>query len=464
MVGNSGAVYVNGYIVTVHSRDEQSTVDEQLFNVRKWDAKTGNLLSSHVHPKSDCLESAGMSYNPKDGKVYGLFYLTNQKLSELFTEDPDFFTDEEGEASDEDAGYAVCTIDLQTMKITPITPGLYYQNFVTFAINSDGRAFALTSGGSGGYLDENGKLRNADNKLVGAQLYEFDLATGLMKTKAIETLDEETGELYTEYVSTYDEGTGYASQYRRQSACFSKSNPNIMYWNGYFNSGKGVNDLGSWSTLPDREWRTNGKYDTSLYAVDITTGEATRLSNITERYTFSCMWVDGDDVSDGATIDPTETEPDESAYIALSTADNGALWQQVEMGKQYTYYLEPAIGWKIHSVSFNNEDITSQITENNMITTPVIALPFSTLFVAFELDNADEVENVETSVSEVRILGRAGGISVQGAKAGDQVQVYSLDGRLLQTQKLASAQAEISLAGKQLYIVKVGGKTVKVRL
>lgn len=466
MSGKSGAVYVNGTIVAIHSRDEQSTTDDELFRVTKWDAKTGNLLSNKLHPKSDCLESAGMAYNPVDGKVYGLFYLTGNQLPENITEDPDYFDDEDDDLTDGDAGYAICTIDLNTMKVTPITQGLYYQNFITFAINSEGRAFALTSGGSSGYIGEDGKLYNADNQLVGAQLYEFDLATGLMKTTDVQSVDPETGEIYTEKVSTYTHGTGYASQYRRQSACFSKSNPNIMYWNGYFNSGKGINDWGSWSSLSDKEWRTNGKYDTSLYAVDITTGDATRLSNIEERYSFSCLWVDGDDPSDGADIHPDVPEPDESAYIALSTADNGAIWQQVELGKQYTYYLEPAVGWKIHSVSFNNVEITDQLTENNMITTPVISFANNTLFVVFEEEEpqTDEIATAEKSASQVRILGTTGGVRIANANAGDVVQVYSVDGRLLQSQKLSAGRADISLGSKQLYIIKVAGKTVKVRL
>jgi hypothetical protein len=320
MYGNSGAVYVDGQLVTVMSRDEQSTPDEELFAVRKWNAKTGDLLSSEIRPKSDCLESAGMSYNPKDGKVYGLFYLTEQKLREEITSDPEYFTDEEGEASSTDAGYAICTIDLATMKVTPITPGLYYYNFITFAINSEGRAFALTSGGSSGYLDDNGRMRNADNELAGAQLCEFDLQTGLMKMNATKQTDPETKEEYTEYTHPIG-ATGYSSQYRRQSACFAKSNPGKMYWNGYFNSGKGINEWGSWSSLSDKEWRTNGKYDTCLYEVDINTGEATRLSNIKERWIFSALWADGDDASDGAGISVT-------AGIAQQEAATGASRQQ----------------------------------------------------------------------------------------------------------------------------------------
>ena len=315
MYGNSGAVYVDGKVWTVMSRDESSTTDEELFAVRKWDAKTGELLSGRedYYPKSANLESAGMSFNPKDGKVYGLFYLTAQALSDEITGDPNYFVDEDDETGGTDAGYCLCTIDLETMKVTPITPGLYYYNFVTFAINSDGRAFALTSGGTNGAEGDDGKMYDINGKRTGAQLCEFDLETGLMLTKAVEATDPATGETYTEQVNIYDEGTGYCSQYRRQSACFAKSNPNKMLWNGYYNSGKGINEWGSWGTLPDKEWRTNGKYDTALYEVDITTGEATRLSKIDNRCTFACLWADGDDCSNG-------WQPDETTGIR--TMDN----------------------------------------------------------------------------------------------------------------------------------------------
>lgn len=458
MYGNSGAAYVNGKLITIMSRDEQSTTDENLFNVRTWDAKTGDLLSSEVYPKSALLESAGMSYNPKDGKVYGLFYLTGRDLPAEITEDPEFFTDEDDDMTDGDAGYAICTIDFTTMTVTPITPGLYYYNFITFAINSEGRAFALTSGGDRGYEDEDGRMRDIDNKLTGAQLCEFDLETGLMKTRVVSNFDVETGEESFEYVSIYDGGTGYCSQYKRQAACFANSNPNKMYWVGYYNSGKGVNDYGSWSTLSDKEWRTNGKYDTALYEVDITTGVATRLSKVDNRWIFSALWVDGDDPSDNAGEDII-THKD--AYLALQQADNGSILQPVEIGKRYTYIIEPASGWTIHSVTFDGGELT--VGEDGSVTTPVISGLLSRLIVTFEMATSTDAP-ADAVRSNVKVLATANGLHITGATAGEQVSVYSTDGKMLLSQTIKSHQADITLSPGQLYIVKVGEKVVKVSL
>lgn len=464
MYGNSGAAYVNGKLVTVFSRDESSTVDEELFRVCKWDANTGDLLSNEIRPKSDHLESAGMSYNPIDGKVYGLFYMTGQQLPTEITDDPDYFEDQDADMTDGDAGYCLCTINLSSMKVTPITKGLYYYNFITFAINSEGRAFALTSGGSSAPEGDDGKQRDINGNLTGAQLWEFDLTTGLMKTTAVEKTDAETGEKYTDYEPLVG-ATGYSSQYRRQAACFAKSDPNKMYWVGYYNSGKGINEWGSWGTLPDSEWRTNGKYDTALYEVDITTGEATRLTKVDNRWIFSALWVDGDDCSDDATVDPFnpgDDEPVEGTYIALQTSDNGSICQPVEMGKQYSYIIEPAEGWTIHSVTFNGTELT--VAEGNKVTTPAVSSQYNRLIVTFEQNAPVTGIAAVTNPSQAKILGYADGIHISNAQPGDVVSVYGMDGRLVRTVKMRSQQADIALKGNSLYIIKVADRVVKVRL
>ena len=471
MFGNSGAVYVNGKIVTVMSRDESSTTDEQLFAVRKWDAKTGDLLSTEYRPKSANLESAGMSYNPVDGKVYGLFYLTEEALSSEITDDPEYFTDEDDADFGReglDAGYALCTIDLATMKVTPITPGLYYHNFVTFAINSEGRAFALTSGATRGVEDEEGRIHNIEGKLTGAQLCEFDLQTGLMLTKPVERTDVETGETYTAYENIYDEGTGYCSQFRRQSACFSKSNPNIMYWNGFYNSGKGVNEYGSWANLPDREWRTNGKYDTALYAVDITTGKGTRLAKISDRWTFSALWADGDDPSDGTDFDPfanNTQEPTDGVYIAIQQALSGSVWMPAETGKQYRYFIEAEEGWRIHSVTFNGTEL--DIDEDGFVTTPALNAALNRLIVTYEQTTYSSIQHstLNAQDSTVKVLATADGLRITGAQQGDKLDVYTADGRACLSQVLSGASTvSVNLNPGQLYRAKVGNKVVKVKL
>ena len=334
MMGNSGAVYANGELWTVYCRDLQSSEPEDMFVARHWDATTGKMLKEFPHYSEDkVLESAGMAFNPIDNHIYGLFYVTSAQLPDEITSDPDYFVDEDDQyegRSGQDAGYAIGRLNTETMEVTLITKGLYYYNFVTFAINSEGRAFALTSGGTSGATvsDDDDHLVDMYGNLTGAQLIEFDLATGNMIGQEVERTDA-YGETYTSYEPLVG-ATGYASQYRRQAACFAKSNPNKMYWNGYVNSGKGIGAGGSWTSLPDSEWRTNGKYDTALYEVDINTGKATRLAKIQDRYAFSCLWVEGDDNSDGQDVVNTGIESVNNDKQPLSNARYNIAGQKVD--------------------------------------------------------------------------------------------------------------------------------------
>ncbi len=324
MYGNSGAVNANGVITTVTSRTESEGVDStNIFAVRHWNAETGDLLnaSNEYYPKDAYLESAGMAVNPVDGKVYGLFYLTDVPLPEEIVNDPDFFGDSI------DSGYAICTIDLESMQVTPITQGLYYENFVTFAINSEGRAFALTSGATAGYEGEDGKMYDINGNLTGAQLYEFDLASGLV-------------------VATKG-ATGYCSQAKRQSACFSMKDPSKMYWNGFYNSGMGYNAYGNWGPLPDSDWKNNGKYDTALYEVDINTGETTRIAKITNRFSFSCMWVVEDD-----------------SPVVAGDVNGDGLVTSIDITVLYNYLL---LGDDTHMVN-GDQNQDGQVTSNDVTT------------------------------------------------------------------------------------------------
>lgn len=264
MYGNSGSVHIGDHIYTVMSHEDPDATESSKmeFVVRKWKADTYELLSSQRFPASANIESRGMAFNPVDKQVYGLFYLTDVELpvpeEELDQEDRD-------EGLTHDAGYALCTIDLNTMELHQITPGIYYDNFVTLACSPTGRLFSLTSGGS---------------------LVEFDAASGLIiDTKSI----------------------GVKSQFKRQAACFDY-NTGRMYWNGYINNGMGYNEWGSYGPLSDKEWRTNGKYDTALYEVDLETGAATQLSLIPNRIAFSCLWVVGGDASEIVSIEQIANE------------------------------------------------------------------------------------------------------------------------------------------------------------
>ena len=141
--------------------------------------------------------------------------------------------------------------------------------------------------------------------------------------------------------------TGYCSQAKRQSACFSMKDPSKMYWNGFYNSGMGYNAYGNWGPLPDSDWKNNGKYDTALYEVDINTGETTRIAKITNRFSFSCMWVVEDD-----------------SPVVAGDVNGDGLVTSIDITVLYNYLL---LGDDTHMVN-GDQNQDGQVTSNDVTT------------------------------------------------------------------------------------------------
>ena len=147
-------------------------------------------------------------------------------------------------------------------------------------------------------------------------------------------------------------------------------------------------------------------------------------------------------------------------YVEIRYADGGCVKQKVEKGIAYEYKIEPADGWHIHSVTFNGRDVTSELSANNEYKTPAIS-ESSVLNVVFEQGSSGIAVQSE---SPLRVLAFGNTIQVLGAETGEQIAVYSVDGKLVERVAAKHGTATISLPENQTYIVKGRTKTVKVRL
>ena len=148
------------------------------------------------------------------------------------------------------------------------------------------------------------------------------------------------------------------------------------------------------------------------------------------------------------TTDPT---------LTIKQIEYGSVSLQVSKGSVQTISIAAIDGWKIHSVTFNDEDVTSLLTSINTYTTPSITSN-STLSIVYEqIDDAV----YQSSASNVRIQSTSYGIRVLDANLGDMINIYTTDGKLQQSVKVMSPSVDIPLASGE-YIVKVGAKTVKL--
>lgn len=153
-------------------------------------------------------------------------------------------------------------------------------------------------------------------------------------------------------------------------------------------------------------------------------------------------------------------EDEYNPTLFIKQTDNGMVSTKVNKGSTHTFTIYVETGWKIHSVTFNNTDVTNKLSSGNTYTTPEIT-ENSTLTVVYEQENSavNAIQN-----SNVKILATAEGIRVTGVNSDDVIRVYTIDGTLKKSVRAEGSQIEITLHKNNIYVVKVGAKTVKLRL
>lgn len=155
-----------------------------------------------------------------------------------------------------------------------------------------------------------------------------------------------------------------------------------------------------------------------------------------------------------------EKDTDTNPSFTIIQADYGLVSTKVPVGSSYTFTIKANDGWRIHSVSFNDEDVTSQLNDKMEFITPAIT-ENSTLCVVYEEDVPSAMPSLRNST--MKIKGTSYGARVTDASLGDIIQIYSKDGILQNSVNVNSEIMDIPLAKGDVYIIKVGDKTLKLK-
>lgn len=149
-----------------------------------------------------------------------------------------------------------------------------------------------------------------------------------------------------------------------------------------------------------------------------------------------------------------------SVFLTINQADNGYVKQHLVVGTICTFTIVAAEGWKIHSVTFNGEEVTAQLTEEGTFTTPALSED-AVLNIAYEkIDDGTKVENARAS--RIKMQGHHGTLRITGTTEGAAISVYTTDGTLVTQESTEDSDTEITLPTGQVYIVKVADKVVKI--
>ena len=156
-----------------------------------------------------------------------------------------------------------------------------------------------------------------------------------------------------------------------------------------------------------------------------------------------------------------EMEACDPIWLSIMDASNGQSELKCKTGEAYTFRFKPVGNWHVHSVVFNEKDVTDELTADNEFTTP--AMSKSATIIVNYAAGSTSVKSVSQE-PEIRVLSLGEEIIVKNAPEGTPIRIYSLSGKLLRMIYPTYNETRINTQSLQeeLLIVKVGEKSVKV--
>ncbi len=149
-------------------------------------------------------------------------------------------------------------------------------------------------------------------------------------------------------------------------------------------------------------------------------------------------------------------------FLIINQADNGYVKQHLTEGTECSFTIVAAEGWKIHSVTFNGEEVTAQLTEEGTFNTPALSED-AVLNIAYEKIE-DDTMVANARASRIKVQGHQGTLSITGTTEGDTISVYTTDGILVTRETAEASETEFILPTGQVYIVTTGDKVVKIAM
>lgn len=148
----------------------------------------------------------------------------------------------------------------------------------------------------------------------------------------------------------------------------------------------------------------------------------------------------------------------DSLLLTIRQTDNGTVSTWVAKNSSWQFKIAATDGWIIHSVTFNDVDVTDQLDNEGIFAAPAITSN-SILSVVYEKEVDELVRTAKTS--RIKVQSTTFGARVTGTDVGDIIQVFSVDGVQHRTVQAKGTMTDVVLESGNVYILKVGDNTVK---
>lgn len=146
--------------------------------------------------------------------------------------------------------------------------------------------------------------------------------------------------------------------------------------------------------------------------------------------------------------------------LDIIQTEQGLVRLEVPKHQGYGYRVLPEEGWTLHSMSLNGADITERSRSGDYCFTPRFTAN-AVIRLAFEQVPAGIGS---TQTDQLRVIGTDEGISIANTTAGEDIRIYSVDGRLIRSIKASGESISLALPSGAVYLIRTEHKTIKIRL
>jgi hypothetical protein len=146
--------------------------------------------------------------------------------------------------------------------------------------------------------------------------------------------------------------------------------------------------------------------------------------------------------------------------LSIKDASTGTVNLVCDYGATFNLDFTPSVGWKVSTIFYNNIDVTGSLVNGIYIVPPIT--DNSLLNVSFVTDSPNTAPEVINN--NVKVYTTTSEIIIEGTSDGETIELYSINGKQIQTLKSEGERIIIPAQRDAVYLVKTAGKTFKVIL
>ena len=157
-----------------------------------------------------------------------------------------------------------------------------------------------------------------------------------------------------------------------------------------------------------------------------------------------------------------EVGGEQEQYVWLTIKDGrGSTMLKVKKGAVQELAVKPEAGWKILMATMDGTDISAQIKNSNVYTTPAI-MNDATINIIYEMDDPSGTVTARQSKADIKVVDD--GVVISNAEPQSRCVVYSSSGQQVVNTVIEDGSRKITLQKGQVYILTINGRTLKFAL